>query len=210
MSCKRWSTDQLLEPVLQIEFTQPVSTILKNRFIRLWAQNLNVLLLCNPVTTQWCNTRGQMSHNVSKRTKLLWQDCTVLSALRFCAQSLLSNDNLRQFINLVRIEKGNHSARKGNSLSVDAMYNVHTCIQNSHIQILWSRYSGHAKILESFTLAPLRKSWAESEPNLSWTFSVNKVQLGFSVQAWKFWSELHTQKKKGTKIVPLGALFACP
>ncbi len=39
--------------------------------IRLWAQNLNVLLLCNPVTTQWCSLRGQMSHNVSKRTKLL-------------------------------------------------------------------------------------------------------------------------------------------
>ncbi len=32
---------------------------------RLWAQNLNVILLCNPVTTQWCSTRGQMSHNVT-------------------------------------------------------------------------------------------------------------------------------------------------
>ncbi len=31
-----------------------------------------------------------MSHNVSKHTKVLWQDCTVLSTLRFCAQSLIS------------------------------------------------------------------------------------------------------------------------
>ena len=60
-----------------------------SHYIRLWAQNLNVLLLCNPVTTQWCSIRGQMSNNVSKRTKLLWQDCTALSTLRFCAQSLL-------------------------------------------------------------------------------------------------------------------------
>ena len=59
------------------------------RHIRLWAQNINVILLCNPVTTQWCITRGQMAHNVSKCTILLWQDCTVLSTLRFCAQSLL-------------------------------------------------------------------------------------------------------------------------
>ncbi len=53
------------------EIHHPFGKRLMKPSIRLWAQNLNVLLLCNPVTTQWCGIRGQMSHNVSKRAKLL-------------------------------------------------------------------------------------------------------------------------------------------
>ena len=49
--------------------TQLTNLVVQKSTIRLWAQNLNVLLLYNPVTTQWCILKGQMSPNVSKRTR---------------------------------------------------------------------------------------------------------------------------------------------
>ncbi len=61
----------VLPYLMTVTYLMNVMYLTQENDIRLWAQNLNVLLLCNPVTTQWCSTRGQMSHNVSKSTKLL-------------------------------------------------------------------------------------------------------------------------------------------
>ncbi len=59
-----------------------------------------------------------------------------------------------------------------------------------------------------FTLArlraQLRKSWGEPEPSLRWAFNVNKVQLGFSVQAWNFLFELQDVHTSGSARAWLG------
>ena len=67
-----------------------------------------------------------------------------------------------------------------------ATQKISTCMMTFHLKRYW--FENWLLGIGHFTLArlraQLRQSWAEAEHSQSWAFSVNKVQLRFSVYAY--------------------------